>query len=178
MAHTDDDMLEEQNKFLLSRASEETTLNVLDANVPVNSARKPYKEAFAQGVPLTIKSGSIIYPGPRSKPRATENLVQVPNHKGLNWNFKFVTKINPRDSPPRELLEDQTALLFQQVASGLTSLKVFTGDAPVDQVPHHGDTSYRQPVMTLALGGRTRPVYKDASTQKTFAVSKQADNVH
>ncbi len=69
-------------------------------------------------------------------------------------------------------------LLFQQVASGLTNLKVFTGDAPADQVPHHGSASYRQTVMTPALGGRTRPVYKDTSTRTTFAASKQADNVH
>jgi hypothetical protein len=178
MTHTDDDMLEEQKKLLLSWSSVETTLKVFDDNAPVNSERKPYKQSFTQGVPSTIKSASIIYPDPNPKPHATANLVQVPNHKGLNWNFKFVTKLNPRDSPPRELLEEQTAFLFQQVVSGLTSLEVFTGDAPTDQVPHHGDTSYRQTVMTPALGGRTHPVYKDVSTQTTFAASKQDDNVH
>ena len=126
----------------------------------LNSARKTYKEAFARGVPLP-------------KPRATKNLAQAPNHTGADWNFKFVTKLNPRDSPPRELLEEQTALLFQQVASGNTSLKVFTGDALAD----YGRASYRQVVMTPAFGGRARPVYKDASTQTTFAASNQADNV-
>ena len=131
------DMLEEQKKLLLSRAFAKTTLKVFDVNAPVNSARKTYKEAFAQGVPLTMKPASIMYHGSILKPRNTTNLVQAPNHTGSNWNFKFVTKLNPRDSPPRELLEEQTALLFQQVASGLTSLKVFTGDDPSDQVPHH-----------------------------------------
>jgi hypothetical protein len=126
----------------------------------LNSARKTYKEAFARGVPLP-------------KPRDTKNLTQAPNHIGADWNFKFVTKLNPRDSPPRELLEEQTALLFQHVGSGNTSLKVFTGDAPAD----YGCASYRQVVMTPAFGGRARPVYKDASTQTTFPVSNQADNV-
>jgi hypothetical protein len=58
-------MWEEQMKLLLSRASVETTLKVFDANAPVNSARKTYKEASAQGVFLT-------------KPRALTNLTQVP----------------------------------------------------------------------------------------------------
>jgi hypothetical protein len=161
--------------LLLSRASAETTLKVFDANAPVNSARKTYKAALAQGVPSKIKPASTIYHGSSSKPRVTTNLSQPPNHTRSNWDFKFVTKLNPRDSPPRELLEEQTALLLQQAASGLTSLKVFT-DAPVDQVPHLGRTSYRQAVMTPVLGGRQRPVYKDASTQTTFAESPKAEN--
>jgi hypothetical protein len=175
MAHADDVMWEEQMKLLLSRASAETTLKVFDANAPVNSARKTYKAALAQGVTSKIKPASTIYHGSSSKPRVTTNLAQPPNHTRSNWDFKFVTKLNPRASPPRELLEEQTALLLQQAASGLTSLKVFT-DAPVDQVPHLGRASYRQAVMTPALGGRTRPVYKDASTQTTFAASPKAEN--
>jgi hypothetical protein len=175
MTHADDVMLEEQKKLPLSRTSAETTLKVFDAHAPVNSARKTYKEAFAQGVPSKMKPVSTIYHGSSSKPRVTTNLAQPPNHTGSNWDFKFVTKLNPRDSPPRELLEEQTALLLQQAASGLTSLKVFT-DAPVDEVPHLGRASYRQAVMTPALSGRTRPVYKDASTQTTFAASSKAEN--
>jgi len=159
MAHSDDVMLEEQKKLLLSQASAETTLKVLDAHVaPVNSARKTYKEAFAQRVSSKIKPAVITDPGSSSKPRITTE-------------FKFVTKLNPRDSPPIELLEGQIALLFQQASTGMTSLKVLT-NGPAEQVPH----SYRQAVMTPALGGRTRPVYKDASTQTTFAASPKAEN--
>jgi hypothetical protein len=80
-------MLEEQKKLLLSQASAETTLKVLDAHVaPVNSARKTYKEAFAQRVSSKIKPAVITDPGSSSKPRITTE-------------FKFVTKLNPRDSP-------------------------------------------------------------------------------
>jgi hypothetical protein len=117
MTHSDDVMLEEQKKLLLSRASAEKTLKVFDAHDPVNSARKTYKEAFAQGVPSKIKPASTIYHGSSYKPRVTTNLAQPPNHTGSNWDFKFVTKLNPRDSPPRELLEEQTALLLQQASS-------------------------------------------------------------
>jgi hypothetical protein len=175
MAHSDDVMLKEQKKLLLSRTSAETTLKVFDANAPVNSARKTYKATLAQSVPSKIKPASTIYHGSNSKSRVTTKLGQPPNHTRSNWDFKFVTKLNPRDSPPRELLEEQTALLLQQADSGVTSLKVFT-DAPVDQVPHLGRASYRQAVMTPALGGRTRPVNKDASTQTTFAASSKAEN--
>ncbi len=51
MTHTDDDMLEEQKKLLLSRTSAETTLKVFDVHAPVNSARKTYRRHSSKTSP-------------------------------------------------------------------------------------------------------------------------------
>jgi hypothetical protein len=76
-ANADDySMLEEQKKLLLSQASAETTLKVLDPHVAlVNSARKTYKEAFAQHLhaELVVRRGYLT--GPRAGTDAAGDLV-------------------------------------------------------------------------------------------------------
>ena len=132
-------MFAKEKKLLLSQASAETSLTVLDRQVvAVNPARKSYKEAFAHGVSSKFKPAAInTCPDPRTRAPPM-----------LHSELKFVSKITLPEPLPIELLEEQKALLLQQASTGITSLKVLT-DAPAEQVPQRA--SYKQAVMTPAL---------------------------